>query len=231
MADLKHGDVREGDLLAYLDGEAALALARHIAECPICTSDLAAFAELDARFSTALLRADCPSAETLLEFSAALLAPQQARQLTEHLTSCADCRAELSLIAAPAALSLAERVVQSGARVLRAVLMPPPTLTPALRGDAPEQRRYTVAGYDLLLAIVPPLAPGGHFMIEGQLGGDQIDAVPGEVRLLLDELEVRADTVDELGFFAFDAIAPAIYTLQLQLGDTVVQVDALIVGV
>jgi anti-sigma factor RsiW len=230
QSELEHEDIREGDLLAYLDGEAAPALGRHIVNCSVCRADLANLMTIDARFSAVLRRVDCPSTETLLAFSADLLVPQQTRPVIEHLASCAHCRAELALIAAPAALSLAERVLQSGARVLRAVLMPPPALTPALRGDALEQRRYAVAGYELVLAIVPPLAAGGSFSVEGQLNSDQLATRPGEVRLLLDETEVRVDTIDELGFFALDDLAPALYTVQLRIGDDVVQVDAISVG-
>ncbi|NJM08426.1 hypothetical protein HC891_22990, partial [Candidatus Gracilibacteria bacterium] len=227
QGDFEHTGIGEGDLLAYLDGDVAPALARHIAHCVLCQRDLVALTALDARFSAALLRADCPSAETLLEYTASLLAPQIARQVDTHLAACADCRAEFALIAAPAALSLAERVMQSGRNLLRAVLLPPPLLaTSTLRGAAPVRHHYTAEKYEILLSIVPPLAPGGTFTVEGQLG----DAVPGEVRLLRDELLLRSDIIDDLGFFAFDALAPGVYTLQLQLGNSVMQVDALSVG-
>ncbi len=47
-------EIQEGDLLAYVEGEASPAVARHIARCPVCAAEVAGLREMESLFSQAL---------------------------------------------------------------------------------------------------------------------------------------------------------------------------------
>jgi anti-sigma factor RsiW len=224
----EHEDLREGDLLAYLDGEAPPAAARHIATCPLCRAELSGLRAADALLSAALARADCPAPELLLRYQAGLLGAEEAGTLATHLATCAGCAAELALLETPPAPSAAGSLARAGARLLRALLQPaaPPAL--ALRGEGPGARQaaYAVEGYQLLLATTPGRPATGPAQLEGQLLAPD-GAAAGAARLWAGEAAVAEAEVDELGFFAFDAVPPGSYTLTLDLDADRIVVEAL----
>lgn len=215
-----HDDLREGDLLAYLDGAAPPALAAHIGGCPRCQAELAGLRAAEALLGAALTRAACPPAEALLRHQAGLLDAAAARDLQAHLAGCADCAAELALLAAPPEPALPGRLLRAGARLVRALRQPgaPPAL--ALRGGerAPRRAVFAAEGYEVVVVVAQEQPAASRYQLEGQVlapGGGQ----PGVARLsgsAQPELEAE---VDALGFFAFDAVPPGAYTLAIGLPD------------
>lgn len=226
----EHEDLQEGDLLAYLDGEAPPATARHIATCPRCQAELAGLRAAEALLSAALTRADCPAPELLLRYQAGLLGAEEAAIVAEHIAACADCTEELALLAEPPAPSLAGSLARAGARILRALLQPAPPPALALRGDEPGGRRvaYAVEGYQVLLATTPGRPATGPAQLEGQLLSPGAPAT-GMARISAGEAIVAEAEVDELGFFAFDQLPPGSYTLTLDLGEDQIVVEPLAV--
>jgi anti-sigma factor RsiW len=226
----EHEDLREGDLLAYLEGEAPPAAARHIAACPLCRAELSGLRAADALLSAALARADCPAPELLLRYQAGLLGAEEAGALAAHLATCADCTAELLLLETPPTPSAAGSLARAGGRLLKALLQPaaPPAL--ALRGEGPSARQavYAVEGYQLLLATMPGRPATGPAQLEGQLLAPGATAT-GTARLWAGEAAVAEAEVDELGFFAFDGVTPGSYTLTLDLGADRIIVESLAV--
>lgn len=224
----EHEDLREGDLLAYLEGEAPPALARHIVACPRCQAELAGLRAADALLSAALARADCPAPELLLRYQAGLLSAGESEPVARHLSACADCAAELALLAAPPAPSPVGALARAGGRLLRALLQPaaPPAL--ALRGDEPGARQlaYAVEGYQLLLASAPGRPATGPAQLEGQLLAPDEPAA-GTARLLAGARAVAEAEIDELGFFAFDGVTPGHYTLAIDVGEDRIVIEAL----
>jgi hypothetical protein len=229
----QHAAIGEGDLLAYLDGVAAPAAALHIAACPRCRADLAALRRLDGLFAAAHVRAACPSPELLLQYQAELLGPTERRPIANHLLSCADCNADLAALAAPFAPGPLEQLANAGARLLRAVLQPSQQPALALRGAAGQSQIFSAGEYQVLIAIGPPAAPGGSAQIEGQISGadELLAAGPGEALLWRDGQQLRADAVDELGFFAFDGLGSGDYRVELRLGPQPLIIDGLSVRV
>ncbi|NJN18131.1 MAG: zf-HC2 domain-containing protein [Oscillochloris sp.] len=224
--DLEHGQLQEGDLLAYLDGVASPSVARHITACSRCRVDLAGLRAADALLSAALLRADCPAADDLLAFQAGFLAGEEASAVQAHAATCAECRADLALIADPPAPRFRDQLARAGARLIQATLMPAPAAAPALRGSAPQRATYAADGFQLLLAITPAATADAPVQIEGQLlGADDLLVEDAVARLIADEQEYAAEPIDDLGFFAFDSVAPGVYSLALVFGNTVTIID------
>jgi anti-sigma factor RsiW len=223
----EHEDLREGDLLAFLDGEAGPATARHIATCARCQGELRGLRAADALLSATLARADCPAPELLLRYQAGLLPAEEGRAAAAHLAGCAECTADLALIASPPEPSAIGSAARAGARLLRALLQPTPPPALALRG-AEEGRRqvYAVEGYQVLLATTPGRSATGPAQLEGQIFA-QVPAALGSAELRSGEAVVATAEVDELGFFAFDAVAPGSYALTLDLGEAHIQIEAL----
>lgn len=223
-----HEDVREGDLLAYLDGAASPALAAHVASCPHCRAELAGLLQAETVLVAAFDRAACPAPELLLRFQAGLLAVDEAARVADHAAACADCAAELALLTAPPEPSLPGRLARAGVRLVRALLQPaaPPAL--ALRGAALEARRAVFAGegYQVLVVVTPVRAAGGPYEVEGQLVGPA-GALSGTARLSGSAQAEREAEVDALGFFAFDAVPPGAYTVSLIAGDVEVLTEIL----
>jgi anti-sigma factor RsiW len=226
----EHEDLREGDLLAYLEGEAPPALARHIAACPRCQAELAGLRAADALLSVALTRADCPAPELLLRYQAGLLSASESEPVARHIAACEDCAAELALLEAPPAPSAVGGLARAGVRLLRALLQPAPPPALALRGDEPAARQlaYAIEGYELLLATAPGRPAMGPAQLEGQLLAPDAPAT-GTARLLAGESTVAEAEIDELGFFAFEQVSPGSYSLLLDLGATQIVVEPLAV--
>lgn len=217
-----HEELREGDLLAVLDGVAPAAVAEHVAGCPRCQAELAGLRAAATLLEAALLRADCPEPEQLLRLQAGLLDPDERRLVAAHAAACADCAAELTLLADPPEPSPLGRLARSGLRVVRALLQPEPPPALALRGRELAARRalFAAEGYQLLV-VVAPGRPAAGYAIEGQIltpEGPQA----GSAQLSGSAQGERVAEVDELGFFAFDGVPPGAYTLALELPEAAV---------
>jgi anti-sigma factor RsiW len=213
----EHDKLREGDLLAFLDGAAPPGVAAHIAGCARCQAALAELRSAEALLLAAVQREDCPAPELLLRFVSGLLPAAEAAPVTAHTAVCAACAADLALLDAPPVPSFGQQLVHAGRRLVRLLLQPPSATAPALRGRAVPARRlvYAAEGYELVLVIAP--AARSHYQIEGQLLG--VETEGGAVRLSGSAQAERSANVDELGFFAFDAVPPGAYALDLALPD------------
>jgi hypothetical protein len=212
-----HDELREGDLLAFLDGVAPTSIAEHIAGCPRCQDELAGLRAAEALLSAALVRADCPATEELLGFAAGLLVPDEQRRVATHVANCYDCAAELALLAKPPEPAVVGRLARAGVRLVRALLQPeaPPAL--AMRGHVPAARRahYAAEGYEILV-VVTPGRPAEGYALEGQIL-TPTGPRPGSAQLSGSAQGERSVEVDELGFFSFEGVPPGAYTLALDL--------------
>ncbi len=122
--------IQEGDLLAFLDGDASAQVADHLDRCPACQADLAGLADTSALLGGALFRMNCPPTEKLLSYQANLLGQGAGREIELHLQSCEFCQAELAELAAvplPVAATpdLGDRLHAAGRRLIDAVLIAP----------------------------------------------------------------------------------------------------------
>lgn len=218
------GTLREGDLLAHLDGVAPAEVAGHIARCPACAADLAALRETETLIHAAFFREGCPEPEELLQYQAGLLAPEARGRVRVHTAACRECRAELAEIAqvepvprsGPAPGELLRR---AGAALLQAARVAPAQPAPALRG-ASTSGHYQAGPYLVIVALTPPPLPEAGWQLEGQIShsdGPEALAQGGEALLMRGESVLLRDQIDETGFFTLDPIQPGVYLLELDL--------------
>ena len=115
-------EIMEGDLLAYLDGEASPAVVEHVRRCAACAAQAQTYRQLQARLVAALHRSACPTADTLGEFYQGRLAPGPKLVVGLHVQRCADCARELAAFAPPVdQAGLLDVAVQGITRVFAAL--------------------------------------------------------------------------------------------------------------
>lgn len=227
-------ELSAGDLVAYLEGAASPDTASHIARCAACAAEVTALRAADLGLTAAMFRVECPEPDDLLLYQAGLLGRRDARRIVRHIAGCRDCQLELATLAHTAerasATSLSERIRQAGKQLLRAVLSAPGQPSLAMRGAEPRRHEYHVAGYHLIIAVVPPLAAENIWQIEGQIRreDDDLSELSGaEVQLLRDDAVVSHDAVDDFGFFALEDIGPGDYTIVIEWATTMILVEKL----
>lgn len=192
-----------------------------------------------AAFLAALLyRANCPSAETLLDYGLGLLAPARQPEVYAHLATCPHCTAEVHDLAQIEGAAESGAVEQSPAAewldrlrtlfpdrpVLDALFQPPTAPALALRGESTETRPeqqliYRADTYRLSISIAPPGPNSISHQVEGSVIDEQdpAHALSGRVHLLQDETPVQQVDIDEFGYFSLSNIPPEQYTLLVEL--------------
>lgn len=230
-------ELEEGDLLAYVDGEAAPQVRQHIADCAFCQAEVAALQQAAARLTEALYREECPDVDALLAYDMGLVSAGERRRLERHVRDCSYCRVELTELAVPmpptaVSTRVAHQVTQlkeMGKRMLTAVLQPMP-LQPALalRGTGETRHVYQVDDFQIILVKTAPIAIEKLWPVEGQLLSlsDPYRLFNGRVVVHKEGTAVRETPIDELGYFNLDRLPPGLYTVELDLQETTLQISA-----
>lgn len=81
-------EAAEGEILEHLEG------------CSLCRARLERLRRFDRALSGKLRRFDCPTAQTLANYSLSLLEPAEAEEIAQHLTYCVRCQQELTMLEA-----------------------------------------------------------------------------------------------------------------------------------
>jgi anti-sigma factor RsiW len=90
--------IREGDLMAYVDGIAEKAVAQHIRRCPACARAAQELAVLQSALTINLYRHSCPDPDLLLAHRQGELEGGEELALAQHLRQCPHCARELSAV-------------------------------------------------------------------------------------------------------------------------------------
>jgi hypothetical protein len=222
--------------MAFVDGEAPLAVADHIRHCPSCGAEAADLSVLQGRLSTVLNRVDCPPTQLLGEYSLDLLVAEQRTAIAGHVLECVRCAAELQTLRAFLREEALAAAPEAGAmarlrRVVATLFVPTPSYAPgavALRGAA-DATAQTYQAADMTITLGPGAQPRrGRASMMGLMVREAGDAEvpPGSIaRLLAPSGAVESAEIDELGNFTFDDLHPGTFVLELQLADTVVVVE------
>ncbi len=223
-------DIEEGDLTAYLAGNASPLVNQHIAQCDFCQAEAASLKEMDTLFSAALYRQSCPEADDLLQYQAGFLSHQEKKTVQQHLASCPHCQAELaqiesiSLEDAPQPISPLNTLKGVGQKIIEAILLPTPSQpTFALRGHQAQSFIYEAEGYQIIIAKKPPIVPAAkQWQVEGQISlpTDPMTEFEGNASLLQNGQSTQEDIVDDFGYFAMESVSVGTYTLAIQLPST-----------
>ena len=228
--------IKEGDLLAYLDGLAEAPVAAHIAQCAACQEEMAALQAIEKTFSEVLRRINCPESEMLLLYETKLLPWSERRSIAQHVADCSFCEREVAqLVKIPFAKALSpfERVVQVGKQILHVFRLPfaPQPAFALLGDDDDEPAIYQAGDYQVMLATTSPLIATNIWQIEGQIINLQEPLIPntGNVSLLRQTRNVATDKIDEFGYFVLENLSPGEYTLHIDLPTTIIPIDKFVI--
>jgi len=205
--------IEEGDLAAYLHGEALPHVGEHIARCPYCAEQVERLRWVDAQLLAAFYRDACPTPETLADYLFDRLSGAEKLRVAAHVRGCPACSAELVSVRGltePAPPSLLERLRE-------ALVARPITLNAAgVRGGG-WQGRFEVGRMVITVSSQT-----------GQLSGRvrERNAPPaadyrGQAWLLSPDSEttpIPQSPVDAHGRFHFSGLPPGSYALLLQIG-------------
>lgn len=240
-------EMEEGDLVAFIEGEASLRVQAHLARCRVCRAEAEGLRLLLQQVRPGYNRAACPDAETLLLYATDSLLALQGAEVDQHLRSCLPCKLEVDELAAslvepheapvsqPALHSgrgwleqLVERVTE-GWRVLAATALTPISPALATRGSGTPTAVYQAGEYQILVRVTPDETVPARLAVEGWLAQDAATEPlhPAVVQLIEGERVVSSSEIDEMGHFALENLQPGTYTLQLELRTTLVVIDAL----
>ena len=98
MACVRLTKLIDGELLAYLAGDADATTTAHLAACPECQQRATALATQEHRLTVRLYRRDCPPSLTLSEYELGLLSATESRTIAHHLRRCLHCAKELQIL-------------------------------------------------------------------------------------------------------------------------------------
>jgi hypothetical protein len=206
-------ELDDGQLLAYLDGEADHQIATHVAQCPYCREKASQLSHWHNQLAAKLFRVSCPSSIELGDYQFGLVSTTQAVAIARHVSECPHCRRELAQLrdylrgelALPFEAGPMERI-----KVLVARLVTGPDRASTLagiRGEATGPITWEADGVLIVLDIQP--AADGRAKILGQVAADDQDDWTGAQVELRQAGELQATaTVDDLGAFRCEAVSP-----------------------
>ena len=191
--------------------------------------------QVEAYLQAALFRFDCPSTLTIGQYALELFVDPERRLVAEHLLNCAACSGELQtlrqfLASDPPTLQPRPHPLS---RVFAKLALPVSQLaTSPLRGDARESSTEYAAGPIHIVLGALPAGRRGTLALDGLLLHDTSpDAVAGcDVTLIAADVPEYITQTDELGNFAFDAVAAGTYQLEIHIADQDVVIQNLTFG-
>ena len=206
-------ELDDGQLLAYLDGEADHQIAAHLAQCPYCREKASHLSRWHSQLTAKLYRVACPSSIELGDYHFGLVSTSQAVTIARHVSECPHCQREVAQLrdylrgelAPPFEVGPLERI-----KVLVARLVTGPDRASTLagiRGEATGPITWEADGVLIVLDIQP--AADGRSRILGQVAADDQDYWTGARVELRQAGELRTTvTVDDLGAFRCEAVSP-----------------------
>jgi hypothetical protein len=148
----------DDEISLLLDGHANDDLIQHVAQCPACAQRLETARLIEISMKAKLFRADCPAPQTLGDYHAGLLTPDDRKMIAAHLNLCASCRSELQTLIDFLAADLDETVPLPEVPPNN-IIRPPTTYFQAatplrkVRGSDKRQLRATVNGVQLFFDL------------------------------------------------------------------------------
>ena len=229
----------EGDLLAYLDGDAPRAIVRAIEQDAALLAQVEELRQAQMLFGLSLAQRNCPDTDSLVEYQASLLDGEAHDAIAAHLVTCTYCQAEMSELAVGIAwedalepavpkVSWQDALREAGRQLIELVLQPQ-TRRPAyaLRGTS-RQLVFDSAEFQLILTIK---SNPDQVAIEGQLLNlmDPLAAPDGMAVLWVDDEAISAE-IDEFGHFELTHIPITSGTLQIDFDATTTLIAPIVIG-
>ena len=230
----------DGELLAYVDGEAGPDLVAHIDRCPHCRQRAARLARLQNRLTAGLYRMACPTTEELGEYHLGALSPDRAAAVARHLTECPHCTRELAQLqeylgelASELEFSPLERVrvlvaqLVFGEQGVPGVGRPAPAYA-GVRGEEEGPLLYHADDAQIALEVQDDAGQRDRKLLLGLVTG--LETRQLEAHLWRGDEPIITVPVDELGNFVIAGLVPGRYELILSGPAVEIHIQDLDVG-
>jgi anti-sigma factor ChrR (cupin superfamily) len=227
-------EIQEGDLMAYVDGVAGEAVARHVRRCPDCARQAHQIAALQAALAAKLYRRSCPESDRLIAYCQGELEGNEKLLVAQHLRQCPHCARELAGLAREERASLRERF-RAAVEVLEAALVTPQAAA-AVR-DGPEIARsgrhiYRAGEIEIIVSQRPVWGPPRQWDLSGlvHVGGQVPGTIGGaQMELYRGEGLIAIATISPRGHFGFTKVEPAEYDLALLWQDRDIRLKGVLI--
>lgn len=221
--------LKEGDQIAFFDGEASPAVIRHIAQCRSCQAEVAQLESKSIQMTRMLFRCRCPDMDTLLLYGSAGLSQGQLKRTREHVQICAACQLEMGKITQPFfEEKIADFLGDVRGKFQVAMNRVASTKYPqlAFRGEK-QHESYETGRYQILLSKLPPISAADLWQIEGQVTCPETPLIHwvGHVLLAVENGREWVTELDEFGSFSFDNVRSGSYALYFMLAEETVMID------
>jgi hypothetical protein len=223
-------------LIAAIDGEADGTTLDHLRNCPHCARRAHDFDELQQLLRQRLFRILCPSSDELAACQQGWLDARRREEILDHVRDCPFCSGELRLLIEAAQAAPTITPINRLRRIIAVALTPPmgspfgPAYGALRAGRYAGQYAYRAENLELTLDIQRISGHPGRLALVGMLLNEE-GLVGGMSRatasLLSEDLVVSSATLDDLGSFVLEDVAPGDYSLSLRLPDIEVVVEAL----
>lgn len=224
--------IKNSDLLAYLEHSAEPHIKRTIDQDPALRQRAVALAQQQKRLQAQLFRQTCPDAQTIGDYTLNMLPKKEVADLATHLHFCPHCQRELAIttrfIEVPApADTLANRL-----RVVLAKIWQPkseagsPTPQMALRGDDSAQTVIYDGdnGTRVMLNTHPDPTQPEKYAITGLMIGSV--SQNSAVALWKDDEIIASIPVEDSGNFSFNALNSGEYELILKSPQLIIHIQS-----
>jgi anti-sigma factor RsiW len=211
-------EIEEGDLMAYLYGDASRQVIEHIAHCARCADRVEQLRLIDAQLLADFYRDACPTPDVLADFVLNRLPAAEKLRVAAHVRGCAICTEEVAAVrdlADEGPPTLLARLWESLAQAL--VARPVVPVAVPSRGVG-LQGRFEVDDLVVTLSVQAGILTGRVRRREALPEADR----SGQAWLLNEGMTVGEDVpcseVDARGRFRFTAPPVGSYSLLLQTG-------------
>ena len=226
--------LQEGDLLAYLDGDASHEVVLAIEQDAALQAQVEELRQAELLFGLSLAQRDCPDTDSLLEYQVDLLEGKAYTAIAAHLVTCRYCQAEMRDLAAGIAweeveaatpapapkLNWRDALREVGRRLLELTLLPQAQQPMyALRGES-RQLVFSAESFQVIISINQQ--PDQQFKLEGQLINlaDPLAMPSGLVTFRTDSTDPINTLLDEFGHFELEVEKADSGELQIDVNET-----------
>lgn len=241
MPCIDPSEMRPGDLLTYVDGEAGPAVSDHVGRCEHCAREVEIYRHMQIDLQPSLYRLDCPDSEVIGEFHLGITSPEVSQSIAAHLKRCPLCSEELQVLRQymrevdfyPAESPL-EKIKVLVAKLISpgdAAGVPFQPAYAGVRGETPTGlQTYEANGITITISVEEDTAQPGRKLLLGFLStrGQELESLAGAgVQLFREADLIATDMVDDLGNVVFGGILPGEYTLKLMIEELEVRVEGI----
>ena len=223
-------DIRDGDLMAYLDGTATPHVIQRIEQSEVYRQRAQLLAQEEASFIGKLYRHSCPDSLMLSEFSLGYLSPTQASQIKQHLLKCPYCSRELVIHDLFQDLPAQQTGWLHQIKVAVATLIEASSATqwqPAftMRGENEDgPTLFEANGVIVAINTLDDIEHPGYKLLTGFILGPNMDSV--EVHVWLAGNFVTTTAVDSSGNFFIANLVSGTYELIIKSTELFIQIQS-----